>query len=89
MNTKKMKKLEKTTHARTNAAFFKNNILLYQKYLYTDAEVDAIKTRTRWERHMLRCQLMQHHVLWARCANLYNETFNNQSMADIVWSYPL
>lgn len=57
--------------------------------LYYDAEVDAIQTRTRWERHMLRCQLMQHHVLWARCANLYNETFNNQSMADIVWSYPL
>jgi hypothetical protein len=32
---------------------------------------------------------MQQHVLWARCANLYNDTVNTNSMADVVWSYPL
>jgi hypothetical protein len=57
--------------------------------LYYDAEVDANPGRTRWERHCLRMNGMQHHVLWARCANMYNETFNNNSMADVVWSYPL
>jgi hypothetical protein len=57
--------------------------------LYYDAEVDVNPARTRWERHCLRMNLMQHHVLWARCTNMYNETFNNNSMADVVWSYPL
>lgn len=56
--------------------------------VYYDAEVDTVQ-RTRWERHCLRMDLMQQHVLWARCANLYNDTVNTNSMADVVWSYPL
>jgi len=63
---------------------------------YYDHDVDAHADvdgdgsgRDVWERHDLRQNLMEQHVLWARTANLYNHTFNNNSMADVVWSYPL
>jgi len=63
---------------------------------YYDHDVDAHADvdgdgsgRDVWERHDLRQNLMEQHVLWARTANLYNDTFNNNSMADVVWSYPL
>eukprot|EP00591_Stephanopyxis_turris_P007363 CAMPEP_0195507384 /NCGR_PEP_ID=MMETSP0794_2-20130614/845_1 /TAXON_ID=515487 /ORGANISM="Stephanopyxis turris, Strain CCMP 815" /LENGTH=318 /DNA_ID=CAMNT_0040634045 /DNA_START=322 /DNA_END=1278 /DNA_ORIENTATION=+ len=43
----------------------------------------------RMELHENRVKLNTDHILWARKANLYNETFNMQSAADVVWSYPL
>lgn len=61
-----------------------------------DKDLDAIrvttkggKRKTREELHDERSEKIEDHILWARKANLYNETFNNNSVADVVWSYPL
>lgn len=45
--------------------------------------------RNREELHENRVKLTTEHVMHCRKANLYNETFNYNSMTDIVWSYPL
>lgn len=42
-----------------------------------------------WEMHNDRVALTEDHVMWARKQNLYNETFNTGSMADIRFSYQL
>ena len=39
-----------------------------------------------WETHHDRIALSEAHVMWARKQNLYNETFNTESMADVLWS---
>ena len=36
--------------------------------------------------HEERVNLTEDHVMFCRKANLYNETFNSESMADILWS---
>jgi hypothetical protein len=65
-------------------------IYYYDKDVDVHASVDGDDDgRSAWEGHDLRERLMEQHVLWARTANLYNETFNQNSMADVVWSYPL
>jgi hypothetical protein len=42
-----------------------------------------------WKMHYDRIALTEEHVMWARKQNLYNETFNTESMADILWSYQM
>ena len=42
-----------------------------------------------WEMHHDRIALTEEHVMWARKQNLYNETFNTESMADVRFSYQL
>ena len=42
-----------------------------------------------WDRHYDRVSLTEDHVMWARKQNLYNETFNTESMADVLWSRQL
>lgn len=42
-----------------------------------------------WEMHRDRIALTEDHVMWARKQNLYNDTFNTESMADILWSHQL
>ena len=42
-----------------------------------------------WEMHKDRVALTEDHVMWARKQNLYNETFNTESMADIRFSHQL
>eukprot|EP00569_Conticribra_weissflogii_P002306 CAMPEP_0171335080 /NCGR_PEP_ID=MMETSP0878-20121228/5096_1 /TAXON_ID=67004 /ORGANISM="Thalassiosira weissflogii, Strain CCMP1336" /LENGTH=361 /DNA_ID=CAMNT_0011836291 /DNA_START=254 /DNA_END=1336 /DNA_ORIENTATION=- len=42
-----------------------------------------------WHMHDERVALTEDHVLWARKQNLYNETFNTESMADILWSHQI
>ena len=42
-----------------------------------------------WEMHRDRIALTEEHVMWARKQNLYNETFNTESMADVRFSYQL
>jgi len=42
-----------------------------------------------WDLHEERTSLTEDHVMWARKQNLYNETFNTESMADIRWSHQL
>lgn len=41
------------------------------------------------ELHEKRIGLTEEHVMFCRKANLYNETFNTDSMTDILWSYQL
>lgn len=36
-----------------------------------------------------RIELTEDHVMFCRKANLYNDTFNTQSMVDVLWSLPL
>lgn len=43
----------------------------------------------KWEMHRNRVALTEDHVMWARKQNLYNETFNTDSMADIRFSHQL
>jgi len=42
-----------------------------------------------WEMHHDRVTLTEEHVMWARKQNLYNDTFNTESMADVLWSQQL
>ena len=42
-----------------------------------------------WGMHEDRVALTEDHVMWARKQNLYNETFNTESMADVLWSHQL
>ena len=42
-----------------------------------------------WEMHEDRVALTEEHVMWARKQNLYDDTFNTESMADILWSHQL
>lgn len=39
--------------------------------------------------HESRIELTEEHVMFCRKNNLYNETFNAESMADIVWSHQI
>lgn len=51
---------------------------------YTDGSAEEL-----WEMHHDRVALTERHVMWARKLNLYNETFNTGSMADVLWSRQL
>lgn len=42
-----------------------------------------------WDMHEDRIALTEDHVMWARKQNLYNDTFNTESRADILWSHQL
>ena len=42
-----------------------------------------------WKMHYDRIALTEKHVMWARKQNLYNETFNTESMADVLWSHQM
>ena len=39
--------------------------------------------------HENRIALTEEHVMFCRKANLYNETFNTDSMADVIWSHQM
>lgn len=42
-----------------------------------------------WGAHEERVALTEDHVMWARKQNLYSDTFNTESMADVLWSHQL
>lgn len=42
-----------------------------------------------WDLHEKRVGLTEEHVMYCRKANLYNETFNTESMVDVIWSLPM
>lgn len=48
-----------------------------------EGEVDVLDLHDR------RVSLTEDHVMFCRKANLYNETFNQDSMADVLWSHQL
>jgi hypothetical protein len=47
------------------------------------------KTKDVWDLHEKRVALTEEHVMYCRKANLYNETFNTESMVDVIWSLPM
>ena len=49
-------------------------------------EMDDMK---QWNDHYDRVRYTEDHVLFCRKQNLYNATFNNHSMVDILWSLPM
>lgn len=60
--------------------------------LYWDHELqhgDPNDKRDPWELHYDRNELNEEHVMFCRKRNLYNETFNTDSMVDIMRSFPM
>lgn len=53
---------------------------VYDRALTQDDDIDTM------ELHNSRVELSEEHTLFCRKANLYNETFNAESMADVLWS---
>lgn len=53
-----------------------------------DNELD-IHGRDQFDLHMDRDRLVEDHVMFCRKQNLYNETFNTESMVDIYKSLPM
>ena len=47
------------------------------------------KNRDKLDLHLDRIKLTEDHVMFCRKANLYNETFNTDSMVDVLWSRQL
>jgi hypothetical protein len=59
---------------------------------YWDHELqkgDPNDNRDPWELHYDRDILNEDHVMFCRKRNLYNETFNSDSMVDVVRSFPM
>lgn len=56
--------------------------------LLWDQELDT-KGRDTMELHIDRNELVEDHVMFCRKRNLYNETFNTDSMVDILRSLPM
>lgn len=53
-----------------------------------DRELDN-EGKDELDRHLDRTELTEDHVMFCRKQNLYNETFNQESMVDILWSLPM
>ena len=56
--------------------------------LLWDHELDT-KGRDSMDLHIDRNELVEDHVMFCRKRNLYNETFNSDSMVDILRSLPM
>ena len=56
--------------------------------LYWDQDVDT-NGRDAMDLHEKRDLLVEDHVMFCRKRNLYNETFNTDSMVDIMKSLPM
>jgi uncharacterized protein YciI len=72
----------------------RNNVGSRWVALVWDKSLEAIHAsekapRGPWELHFDRISRTEEHILFCRKQNLYNETFNLESRADIVWSYPM
>ena len=57
--------------------------VIWDRQLQKDRSMDAL------DLHYSRIELTEEHVMFCRKQNLYNETFNTESMVDILWSLPL
>ena len=53
-----------------------------------DRELDR-EGRDELDLHYDRIKFTEDHVMLCRKTNLYNETFNTESMVDILWSHPV
>lgn len=50
---------------------------------------DPHEERDPWQLHYDRDELNEDHVMFCRKRNLYNETFNTDSMVDVMRSFPM
>lgn len=50
---------------------------------------DPHEERDPWQLHYDRDELNEDHVMFCRKRNLYNETFNTESMVDVMRSFPM
>jgi hypothetical protein len=57
--------------------------IVWDRVLQKDTTKDAL------DLHYDRIRLTEDHVMFCRKKNLYNETFNTESMVDILWSLPM
>jgi hypothetical protein len=58
--------------------------------LYWDHELKGVDDgRDPWDLHYAREDLNEDHVMLCRKCNMYNETFNTDSMVDIMRSLPM
>lgn len=57
--------------------------------LVWDRELSKDKSKDALDLHYDRIELTEDHVMFCRKANLYNETFNQESMVDVRWSQPM
>lgn len=53
-----------------------------------DRELDT-QGRDALDLHYDRIEHTEDHVMFCRKTNLYNETFNTESMVDVLWSLPM
>lgn len=56
--------------------------------IYWDQDLDS-QSQDVWDLHEKRVVLTEDHVMYCRKANFYNETFNTESMVDVIWSLPM
>ena len=56
---------------------------------YWDAELNEGPNKDPLQLHSDRTDLTEEHVMFCRKRNLYNETFNQDSMVDVLWSLPM
>ena len=54
-----------------------------------DRVLQKDKSKDVLDLHYDRIRLTEDHVMFCRKQNLYNETFNTESMVDILWSLPM
>lgn len=56
---------------------------------FWDAQLNENPEKDSLDLHEDRIALTEEHVMFCRKANLYNETFNQDSMVDVLWSLPM
>ena len=56
--------------------------------IYWDQALHS-QTEDVWDLHEKRVALTEEHVMYCRKTNLYNATFNTESMVDVIWSLPM
>jgi len=55
----------------------------------TSFKLEGVDELDVLDMHESRIELTENHVMFCRKTNLYNETFNTDSMADIIWSHQI
>jgi len=56
---------------------------------FWDAQLNEDPKKDGLDLHYDRIALTEEHVMFCRRTNLYNETFNKDSMVDVLWSLPV
>ena len=57
--------------------------------VFWDSQLNQDATKDALDLHNDRIALTEEHVMFCRKTSLYNETFNQDSMVDVLWSLPM